>query len=61
MDKILILVKTEGRRGREQKRMRFLDSTTNAMDMKLSTLWEIMENRGVWWAAVQGVTESDVT
>ena len=42
----------------EQKRMRWLDSITNSMDMKLSKLWEIMENRGVWYAAVHRLTRS---
>ena len=31
------------------------------MDMNLSKLWEIVEDRGASWAAVHGVTESDMT
>ena len=38
--------------------MRWLSSITNAMDMNLSKLREIVEDRGTWHAAVHGVTES---
>jgi len=37
--------------------MRWLDSITNSRDMNLSKLWEIVEGRGDWRAAVHGVTE----
>ena len=40
---------------------RLLDSITNSMNMNLSKLQEIVENRGAWHAAVHGVAQSDMT
>ena len=42
----------------EMQRMRWLDSITDSMDMNLSKLQEIVEDTGVWDAAVHGVTKS---
>ena len=53
-----MLGKTEGRRKRGQQRMRWLDSITDSMDMNLSKLWEIVEDRGTWCAVVLRVTKS---
>ena len=48
----------KAKRRREQQRKRCLDSITDSMDMNLSKLWEIVEDRGVWCAAVHRVAKS---
>ena len=57
----LMLGKIEGRRRRGWQRMKWLDSITDSMDVNLSKLWEIVENRGAWHATVCGNAGSDMT
>ena len=58
VEKTLMLGKIEGNRRRGQQRMRWLDSSTDSMNMNLSKLQEILEDREVWHAAVHGVAKN---
>ena len=57
LEKTLMLGKIEGKR-RGQQRMRWLNSITDSVGMSWSKLWEIVEERGAWHAAVHGVATS---
>ena len=57
-EKTLMLGKIENRRRRGQQRMRWLDSITDSLDMNLSKLQEILEDREVWHAAVHAAAKS---
>ena len=52
LEKTLILGKTEGKR-KGQQRMKWLDCTTDSMDISLTKLWEIRKDRDVWHASVR--------
>ena len=57
LEKSLMLGKIGGRKRRRHERMRWLEDITDAMDMKLGKLQEMVRGREAWCAAVHGVTK----
>ena len=58
LEKTLMLGNIEGKRRRGQQRVRWLDGTTDSMDMNLSKLQETVEDRGAWCIAVHGAARN---
>ena len=60
LGKTLMLGKIEGRRRRGWQRMRWLDGIAHSVEMNLRKLWEMVEDRGAWSAAVPGFAKSQM-
>ena len=58
LEKSLMLGKMEGRRRRGHQRVRWLDGISNAMNINLGKLREVVRDRETWRAAVHGVAKS---
>ena len=56
LENSLMLGKVEGRRRRGSQRIQWLDDVTDAMDMNLCQLWEMVRDREAWCAAVLEIT-----
>ena len=59
LENILMVGKTEGRRRRGWQRIRWLDDITDSTDMSLCKLWEMVKDRGAWWAVVHELDSTE--
>ena len=58
VEKTLMMGRIGGRRRRGQQRTRWLDGITEAMDVSLSELWEVVMGREAWRAVIHAVAQS---
>ena len=57
LEKSWMLGKIEGKKRREQQRMRWLDVIPDSIDMNLNKLWKTVKDRETWHAVVHGVAK----
>ena len=55
-----MLGKTEGQRNRWQQRVKYSDSVTDSVNGDVHKLWETVQDRGAWHAAVSGITKRHI-